>query len=88
MAANSKGQITRILSSGPALVFAPPPTPTRTDNRVMPKTYTIKKGDSLWSIAAKFFGNGSRYLEIVSLNSNLIRNPNLIQIGWVLRLRK
>ena len=32
------------------------------------KTYTVKKGDSLWAIAKKQLGNGSRYPEIVKLN--------------------
>ncbi len=32
------------------------------------KTYTVKKGDSLWAIAKKQLGSGSRYPEIVKLN--------------------
>ncbi|KAB0577367.1 LysM peptidoglycan-binding domain-containing protein [Fusobacterium naviforme] len=32
------------------------------------RTYTVKKGDSLWAIAAKQLGNGSRYKEIKDLN--------------------
>lgn len=32
------------------------------------KTYTVVKGDSLWSIAQKFLKNGSRYTEIKKLN--------------------
>lgn len=32
-------------------------------------TYTIQKGDTLWSIARRFLGNGTRYKEIVNLNS-------------------
>lgn len=31
-------------------------------------TYTIQKGDTLWSIARKFLGDGSRYNEIMNLN--------------------
>ncbi len=31
-------------------------------------TYTVKKNDTLWGIAAKLLGNGSRYKEIKTLN--------------------
>lgn len=31
-------------------------------------TYTVQKGDTLWSIARRFLDNGSRYNEIMNLN--------------------
>ena len=31
--------------------------------------YTVKSGDSLWSISQKFLGKGSRYKEIMALNN-------------------
>ena len=37
-------------------------------------TYTIKKGDTLWGIATKYLGKGSRYSEIYKLNKNVIEN--------------
>jgi LysM repeat protein len=33
------------------------------------KEYTVVKGDSLWAIAAKLLGSGTRYTEIVKLNN-------------------
>lgn len=51
-----------------------------------PKTYTVKTGDTLWSIARKTLGNGSRHTEIFNLNRNIISNPNVIRVGQVLRL--
>lgn len=65
---------------------APAETPARTDNRAQEKTYTVKSGDCLWNIAAKYLGSGSRYTEIAKLNSDKIKNPNLIYPGQVLRL--
>ena len=50
------------------------------------KTYTVKKGDSLWAIAAKYYGKGSDYTKIASANTDKINNPNLIYPGQVLTL--
>lgn len=50
------------------------------------KTYTVKSGDTLWGIAKKNLGNGSRYTEILNLNKSKISNPNLIYAGQVLTL--
>ncbi len=46
-------------------------------------TYTVKKGDCLWNIAKKFYGNGAKYTKIYEANKDKIRNPNLIYPGQV-----
>jgi LysM repeat protein len=50
--------------------------------------HVVKSGESLWGIAQKYFGDGSRYAEIVEANKGkypgLIKNPNLIHPGWEL----
>ncbi|NLI79166.1 MAG: LysM peptidoglycan-binding domain-containing protein [Candidatus Riflebacteria bacterium] len=52
--------------------------------------YTVKRGDTLSQIAKRFLGNPSLYREIVRLNADrypsLMKNPNLILVGWTLRL--
>lgn len=48
-------------------------------------TYTVRTGDSLWAIAARMLGSGSRYTEIKQLNG---LKSDLIQPGQVLRLPK
>ena len=50
------------------------------------KTYTVKKGDCLWNIAKKYYGNGSYYTKIYNANKDKIKNPNLIYPGQVLTL--
>ena len=47
------------------------------------RTYTVKKGDCLWNIAKKFYGNGSAYTKIYDANTHKIANPNLIYPGQV-----
>ena len=47
------------------------------------KTYTVKKGDTLWGIAKKYYGNGAKYTQIYNANKGKIKNPNLIYVGQV-----
>ncbi len=52
-----------------------------------PKTYTVKDGDSLWALAERFLGKGSRYMEIYELNKAVIgSDPRRIRPGMVLKL--
>lgn len=51
------------------------------------KTYTVVKGDCLWTIAKKFYGNGSKYTIIYDANKAVIgENPNLIYPGQMLSI--
>lgn len=50
------------------------------------KSYTVVKGDCLWNIAKKFYGNGSKYTVIANANKDKIKNPNLIYPGQVLTI--
>lgn len=50
------------------------------------QNYTVKRGDCLWNIAKKFYGNGSKYTTIYNANKDKIKNPNLIypnQVLWI-----
>lgn len=47
------------------------------------KTYTVKKGDTLWAIASKYYGSGAQYTKIYNANTDKISNPNLIYPGQV-----
>jgi hypothetical protein len=41
----------------------------------------VERGQTLWGISQKFYGDGSRYAIIFSANSSQIRDPNLIYPG-------
>ena len=47
-------------------------------------TYKVKKGDCLWNIAKKFYGNGSKYTKIYEANKDKIKSPNLIYPDQIL----
>ena len=50
-------------------------------------TYTVKKGDSLWKIAASQLGSGSKWNKIYEANKSVIGgNPNKIYPGQVLTI--
>jgi nucleoid-associated protein YgaU len=48
--------------------------------------HVVAKGDTLSKIAARYYGDATLYPKIVEANRNLIKNPDLIQIGWKLRI--
>lgn len=43
------------------------------------ETYTVKQGDTLWALAVKYYGNGSRWREIAKANG--ILDPRKLQVG-------
>jgi nucleoid-associated protein YgaU len=51
-------------------------------NAITGNTYKIVKGDDLWNIAVKAYGDGYRWVEIA--NANKLTNPDLIHSDNVL----
>ncbi len=48
-----------------------------------PTTLIIHRGDNLWMIARRLYGDGFRYSTIYQANTDQIRNPDLIYPGQV-----
>lgn len=71
----------------------PQSSPKKPSNN-KPKTYTVKHGDSMWEIAKKYLGDGSKYKQLYNMNKDLIDKRNAkegtskytIYTGQVLRL--
>ncbi|CAA6827044.1 MAG: Peptidoglycan-binding protein LysM [uncultured Thiotrichaceae bacterium] len=48
--------------------------------------YEIEKGDSLWKIADKLYGDGNKYKQIFEENKEVIKDPDLIFAGQKIRI--
>ncbi|HEV8290978.1 MAG TPA: LysM peptidoglycan-binding domain-containing protein [Tepidisphaeraceae bacterium] len=46
-------------------------TPSRSTPAGGGKTYVVKKGDTLWAIAQRTYGDGKQYRKIVAANPNI-----------------
>lgn len=51
---------------------------------ILGNTYTIVKGDDLWNIAVRAYGDGYKYVDIIKANN--LENPSLIFSGNVLKI--
>lgn len=56
-------------------------------------TYTVQRGDTLWSIAEHGLGSGTQWANIYQANAGLeqtngqtLHDPNLIEAGWTLAI--
>lgn len=50
------------------------------------RTYTVEDGDTLSAIAEKFYGDANSYPTIFDANRDQLDNPDVIQVGQVLRI--
>lgn len=63
----------------PAAEHVKPPPPTT--------VYTTRRGDSLWKIAQRVLGDGTRYTELVDLNRDVLGGrPDFLPFGLALRV--
>ena len=66
-------------------------TKTTVDSKVTPGVtttvagkYTVKRGDSLWKISVKIYGDGFRWVDIYKANKIAIKNPGILRTGMLL----
>lgn len=77
-------------SAGPAPT---PVTQGRSSSRAAPvrtvpvhkgQNHTVKHGESLYSLAQQYYGDGKKYTEIYKVNRRIVTNPDYVAPGTVL----
>ncbi len=61
-------------SVAPIQPVAPPPPPP-----AAPKVHVVARGDTIWSIALRYYGDGQRWRDIAAANGNI--DPKKLAIG-------
>ena len=62
------------------------PLPPEQPEQPQDQWYTVAAGDSLSKIAKRFYGDANRWQKIFEANKDQIKNPDLIQPGWKLKI--
>jgi len=75
-------QIGESMATAPPIAVQPQPQPEQPVGRF----YTVQAGDTLGSIAKKFYGDGQRWPTIAAANKDVLPDPNKLRIGLKLRI--
>lgn len=53
-------------------------------NKIEGDSYTVVKGDHLWSISVRAYGDGYKWVDVAKANG--LKNPGYIEVGQVIKL--
>ncbi|MRJ02565.1 MAG: peptidoglycan-binding protein LysM [Epsilonproteobacteria bacterium] len=56
------------------------------EKEIKVEIYEIQKGDTLWAIAERFYGDGNKWKKIFEDNREVIKDPDLIYPGQKIRI--
>ncbi|MFO8012479.1 MAG: LysM peptidoglycan-binding domain-containing protein [Phycisphaerae bacterium] len=63
-----------------------PPATTAKPSTGTPQTYTMQRGDTLYSLAKRFYGDGKLWTRIADANKDKVRDVTDIPVGTVLTI--
>ena len=72
--------------SGSSSTAPSPPDPSSLSTASTERMYIVQSGDSLSKISKKFYGDANSWRRIYDANKDVVKNPDLIQPGWKLRI--
>ena len=77
-----------VVASAPQATAATAPTPAAAPAQAQwtSRTYTVKSGDTLSKIAKEMYGDAGKYPQIFEANKSMLKDPDKIYPGQVLRV--
>lgn len=75
-----------VLRSRPSVRRSTTPSRRGTSSAGTAKQYTVREGDTLYSIARRIYNDASRWIDIYRANRSVLANPDALKTGLTLRL--
>lgn len=75
-----------IIQAAPALATRPTPTRPTTPAAETGRRHVVVKGDTLFSLAQKYYGNRSRWRDIYAANRDVLPSENSLRLGMELKI--
>ena len=72
--------------SGSSSTAPEEPDPSSLSSAATERMYIVQSGDSLSKIAKKFYGDANRWKTLFDANRHVVKNPDIIQPGWRIRI--
>jgi nucleoid-associated protein YgaU len=70
----------------PVIIASAEKKETRSDTKPQPKVHVLKRGETLWALAQKYLGNGSRWREIADLNGIKDSQVRNLRVGMQIKI--
>lgn len=61
-------------------------TTTRIEMTGMGRQHTVQEGDTLFTIAKQYYGDGDKFIDVYRANRSVVRNPDQLTPGTVLAI--
>jgi 5'-nucleotidase len=70
----------------PALTARPPATTAANSPVTSNRRHVVTQGETLYKIAQRYYGSGSKWPEILEANRDVLKNENAVRPGMELRI--